>query len=105
MHRRLGHINHRYLNAFQKMVTGLDLDLESEEICEPCCLAKSHRITFESFDYHASRIGELAHADVCYVPQLTLFGNYKYFLCFLDDYSRFITVYLLKNKSDTAAAF
>ena len=41
---------------------------------------------------------ELIHSDVCYVPMLTHLEGYGYFVCFLDDFSRFKTVYLISEK-------
>ena len=44
------------------------------------------------------------HSDV-WGPALTSVGGFKYYASFLDDYSRFSWIYLLKRKYDVESAF
>jgi hypothetical protein len=47
---------------------------------------------------------ELVFSDV-WGPAIALVGNQKYYVSFVDDYSKFTWIYLLKNKSDVFARF
>lgn len=44
------------------------------------------------------------HSDLCQVNDASL-GNAKYFVTFLDDYSRKIFVYFIKSKNETCKVF
>ena len=48
---------------------------------------------------------EIVHFDICGPMQTSSIGGYKYFLTFIDDYSRKTWVYFLKNKSDAFSYF
>ncbi len=48
---------------------------------------------------------QLVHSDVCGPMQTPSFGNYLYFVTFLDDYSRHAWVYPLKAKSEVFLCF
>lgn len=50
-----------------------------------------------------SRQLELVHSDLC-GPLLILLGKNKYFAVFVDDYSRYTWVYLLKQKDAASIA-
>ena len=104
-HRRMGHLNHRALKLLSHLSTGLELDGTPTNVCEPCAKAKSHRGSFPRSYHRATRSGEVVHTDECQMPVPTVNGNHKHFVTFIDDCTRFITVYLLNKKSDAIAAF
>lgn len=47
---------------------------------------------------------ELVYSDV-WGPTCTSVGGYKYYVSFLDDFSKFTWVYFLKHKSDVEQTF
>ena len=47
---------------------------------------------------------ELIHSDV-WGPAVASSGGYKYYVSFIDDYSRFTWIYLFKHKSDVEQVF
>ena len=51
----------------------------------------------------SSNILEIIHIDICR-PNMDLPGK-KYFITFIDDYSRYMYVYLLHNKYEALDAF
>lgn len=53
----------------------------------------------------ASRPLELIHSDVCGPMEETSIGGSRYFILFIDDYSRRLSIYFLKNKSEALDAF
>ncbi|XP_073019466.1 uncharacterized protein [Primulina eburnea] len=68
-------------------------------------LAKMHRLPFPKISYRAKVPLELVHADVCEPMQTPSINNYRYFLLFVDDYTRMMWVYILKEKSEAFPKF
>jgi hypothetical protein len=48
---------------------------------------------------------ELVHTDVCGPIKAASLGGSKYFVTFIDDYSRMTTVYPIRAKSDVVDKF
>ena len=48
---------------------------------------------------------ELVHSDVCGPMSTQARGGYEYFITFIDDYSRFGYVYLMKRRSEAFEKF
>jgi hypothetical protein len=48
---------------------------------------------------------ELLHADLWGPAPVSTLGGNKYFLGIVDDYSRWLTVFPLRNKNDAARSF
>ncbi|KAI5317803.1 hypothetical protein L3X38_037510 [Prunus dulcis] len=90
-HRRLGHLNFASMKKMQQtqMVLGLPDFSEKEGVCEGCVYRKSHREPFENEKpWRAKNPLELIHTDVCGPMQNESIGGNKYFITFIDDYSR-----------------
>src|SRR5579871_6825328 len=51
------------------------------------------------------KVLELIHIDICGLMKTTSIGNAKYFILFIDDYSRMTAVYFLKNQSNAFNKF
>ncbi|KAI5328021.1 hypothetical protein L3X38_027417 [Prunus dulcis] len=107
-HRRLGHLNFASMKKMQQtqMVLGLPDFSEKEGVCEGCVYGKSHREPFENEKpWRAKNPLELIHTDVCGPMQNESIGGNKYFITFIDDYSRMCWVYFLRNKSSVISVF
>ncbi|GKF48841.1 gag-pol polyprotein [Tanacetum coccineum] len=72
--------------------------------CEYCVIIKQHRLKFKTSNSRSAYVLELVHSDVWQAPVLSL-GGAKYFVSFIDDYSRRCRVYLIKKKSDVFEVF
>jgi hypothetical protein len=69
-------------------------------ICVGCVLDKHHRDNFDKrSSWHASSPLQLVHSDLCGPLSSPSFSGCKYFLTFIDDFSRRSWVYFLKLKS------
>ena len=55
--------------------------------------------------YRTKDLLELVHSDVCGPMSIQAGGGFEYFITFIDDYSRFGYVYLMKWKSETFENF
>lgn len=108
-HRRLGHINSNDLSIMRNgAVDGLVFE-EKEEInkrnCTVCCEGKQTRLPFPTSSSRSSNILDVVHADLCGPMENKSLGMARYFLLFVDDYSRMAFVYFLKSKDETFTYF
>ncbi|CAL9003549.1 unnamed protein product [Prunus brigantina] len=89
-----------------EMVTGLPVLTEMKDVCEGCVSGKHHREKFDKEGaWRASCPLELVHTDLCGPMQNESIGGNRYFITFIDDFSRMCWVYFLRNKSDTFNVF
>ncbi len=68
---------------------------------------KMRRLSFKSVgeSHHSSRKLELVHSDVCGRSMDESIGGKRYFVSFIDDFSRCCAVYFLKNKYEVFKNF
>ena len=108
-HCRYGHLNFGYINKLAEgnLVTGMKfMKGEIDQECEACTKAKMHRIPVpKQSSNKTTQPLELIHSDVCGPMNIDSIGGSKYILTFTDDYTRYVTVYFLKNKSEVYEKF
>jgi hypothetical protein len=106
-HKRLGHFSYATLKrmADLQMTHGLPDIQEQKSICEACQLGKQTRVVFPDNAFKALSKLQLVHTDVCGPMHNESLNGSKYFLLFVDDYSRFCWIYFLKSKSYAFAEF
>ena len=76
--------------AEQKLLP--ELTKVSLPFCEHCVTSKQHKLKFSTSNYRSKVMKELVHSDVWQAPVSSLRGA-KYFVSFIDDYSRRCWVY------------
>ncbi|KAI3830073.1 hypothetical protein L1987_04206 [Smallanthus sonchifolius] len=102
-HTRLGHPSNQVLNVLQQ---SLGITFPKESIpCDVCHKAKQSRIPFPLSEHKTKSVGELVHLDLWGPYKIASREGYKYFLTIVDDYSRAVWVYLLKNKDEVFCSF
>jgi hypothetical protein len=107
-HEWFGHLNYHSLQQLcnQHMVIGLPLVSCRDGVCVGCVLDKHHRDSFDKHaSWHASTPLQLVHNDLCGPLSSPSFSRCKYFLTFIDDFSRHTWVYFLKLKSEVFDKF
>ena len=105
-HLRLGHINPNIIHGLVKSGTLNSLEFEPIPICDESCLeGKMTKRPFKAKGYRATKPLELVHSDVCGPMCVQARGGYEYFVTFIDDYSRYGFVYLMRQKSKTCDTF
>ncbi|KAJ0172339.1 hypothetical protein K1T71_012312 [Dendrolimus kikuchii] len=106
-HRRLAHLNARSMYIMKNgMVTGINYDEGSYQPCESCVLGKQCRLPFPKKSKRRSKeILGLVHTDLCGPMPQASFGGSRYFLTFIDDFSRKIFCYFLKGKDEVFTYF
>ena len=71
------------------MVTSLPMVSRRDGVCSGHVLRKRHRDSFEKrASWHASTPLQLLYSDLCGPLPVVSFSRYKYFLTFIDDFSR-----------------
>jgi GAG-pre-integrase domain len=89
-HMRFGHLRYSGLRDLVKkqLVQGLP-NLEFEKnFCEGCVIGKQTRRSFEKSQYQAKRPLELIYTDICGPITLGSFSRKRYFITFIDNFSR-----------------
>lgn len=67
-------------------------------------LAKSHQLPCSIYRHVSTSPLELIYTDV-WGPAITYVGGFKYYVSFIDDFSKFSWVYLLHTKSEVEDTF
>ena len=104
-HLRLGHIN---LNRIHRLVTSghlSPLDVNALPVCELCLEGKMTMRPFKAKGYKAKEVLDLVHTNLCGPMSTSARGRYEYFITFIDDYSRYEYIYLMRHKSETFKIF
>jgi hypothetical protein len=75
-----------------------------ESTCHVCLQAKAHQLLYPVSSSHASSPLELIFSDVWDLV-IDSFGGKKYYVSFIDDFSKFTWIYLLHRKSEVFKYF
>ena len=88
------------------MVEVLSLIMSSEVVCNGCLVGKhpERRYEFGKKRRVASTL-DLVHSDVFKTMPTTSMTGSKYFMNFIDDYSRYCWIYFLKHKYEVFETF
>ena len=103
MHRRLGHLGQDNLNILlnpkNKLISNCNFK-SANPMCLPCSEANWKALPFGNRDYtQANFLLEIIHTDLAGPMNVLALGGFKYIITFTDDWSRYISVYLLKTKN------
>ncbi|KAF7835748.1 Retrovirus-related Pol polyprotein from transposon TNT 1-94 [Senna tora] len=101
-HRRLGHISLERVKRLVKEGVLNALDFTDFNTCIDCIKGKQTNKTKKGAKRSSSLL-EIIHTDIC-SPDVDS-SNQKYFITFIDDYSRYMFLYLLNNKNEALDAF
>ena len=107
-HHRLRHPSSRILYSVLNIVfSSLSLSMVDEvcSFCENCISAKMHRLHLNKTPIASTFVLEIVHSDVQGPSPITLLLGFNYYLLFVDDYTRFTWLFLLKNKSEVLSMF
>ena len=101
-HNRLGHISAPYLNRIKSCATGTTdfIFTCTQTECEICNQAKMTRKTFDKDREGASHPCQIIHADLITISVPTFIQGNKYILTVLDDYTRYLQTFVIKNKTN-----
>ena len=108
-HKRIGHVNVQRLKSMQhqNIVTGIPkFKIDGMlGVCEACQLGKQSKNAFPH-DKHVSRnVLDVVLSDVWGPAKTTSMGGCRYYVTFIDDHTRKVWVYLMKEKSEVFTHF
>ena len=98
----MGHIG---IKGLRSAVDGLPLDDLTHFSCKVCARANIRRSPFpQKASHHSTRLLERIHCDIC-GPLPPCYRNFSYYILFIDYYSRFITLFLMKSRNKALSLF
>lgn len=104
-HNRLGHPHFRIL---QIIIAKYGLHVTHRDgpfMCDFCCNSKVHKDAFVRAFRKTSQPLKLIHSDLWgSAPTLSHYG-FRYYVIFIDDFSKYTWLFLLKKKSDISIIF
>ncbi|KYN22359.1 Copia protein [Trachymyrmex cornetzi] len=108
-HRRMGRLNNLDMEKFVRceMVVGLPkLSASSGNVCEPCIFGEQTRKPFPKVnESRSTQRLELIHSDVCGPINPVACNGARYFVSFIDNYTHFSVLYVIKQKSKVFEKF
>jgi hypothetical protein len=104
-HNRLGHPSHDIVHHVitKNNLPYSQVDSSSPLVCDVCASAQAHQLPYSVSSYSSAPL-ELVYSDV-WGPTIDSFGRKQYYISFIDDYSKFIWIYLLRHKSKVSKYF
>ena len=103
MHERLGHANVR---ALKEIETQLGIKVSGQLECLVCKLAKLKKLPFpRHIGLATTGPLQLVHSDLSGIIRLPNPDGFRYFLVFIDDYSKHRATFLLTRKYQVLEAF
>uniref|UniRef100_A0A8R7VE00 Retrovirus-related Pol polyprotein from transposon TNT 1-94 n=1 Tax=Triticum urartu TaxID=4572 RepID=A0A8R7VE00_TRIUA len=104
-HDRLGHASFSLVeNLLRKNNLPFVGERHNETICDSCQKAKSHQLPYPTSSSVSTKPLQLIFSDV-WGPAPTSVGRHTYYVSFIDDFSKFSWIYLLKKRSDVFQVF
>jgi transposase InsO family protein len=111
MHARLGHIPLKRYEELRAVADGLPAvspDADGSDVCAGCCMGKMRADSYPrnpEKTVKTTQVLELVHSDVMGPMETKTPGGSSYVVTFVDDYSRHVTTYFMKKKSEVLDKF
>ncbi|XP_059623068.1 uncharacterized protein LOC132266233 [Cornus florida] len=107
-HKKLSHLHSRNMSKILKLkaVKGLpNIYFKDDHLCKAYQQGKQTKVSFHSKEINSSKALDLIYMDLCGPTRTTSIGGSKYFMILIDDFSRMVWVYFLKEKSEAITHF
>ncbi|KAI0523201.1 hypothetical protein KFK09_005595 [Dendrobium nobile] len=103
-HSRLGHPNKSTLSVLAKHFSDIT-PVSDSFLCDSCNQAKSHKLVFNKSISSSIAPFDLIHTDVWGPVMHPSLDGFRYYVIFVDDYTRFSWIYFLYTKQETLSKF
>jgi hypothetical protein len=104
-HSRLGHASAPIISKVISMNNLPCLDESNKEsVCDACQKVKSHQLPYPKSHSVSSKPLELVFSDVWGPPPISV-GRNRYYVSFINDYNKYVWIYLIKHKSEVFQKF
>ncbi|OAE20507.1 hypothetical protein AXG93_948s1140 [Marchantia polymorpha subsp. ruderalis] len=104
-HLRLGHVSERGMTELAKQGFLDDESITALDFCEECIYGKACRAKFGKGIHRSEAILDYVHTDLWGPAKVPSHGGSRYYMSIVDDYSRRLWVYLLKQKNEALDSF
>jgi hypothetical protein len=105
-HHRLGHICGSRLSALlRRGILGSISGQESLDHCQGCRLGKQIQLRHHSSESVSQRPFDLIHSDVWGLAPFVSKGGHKYYIIFIDEFSRHTWIYFIKHCSEALSTY
>jgi hypothetical protein len=104
-HKRLGHIFWPRMERLIEDGILANLDFSDFDTCVNCVKGKLTAKTRRQNDGRSENVLELIHIDICGPIAPAALENYRCFISFIDYYSRYGYIELIREKSESLEAF
>lgn len=107
-HHRFGHLNFKSLHQLgeKSMVIGIPTIKPPDQVCDRCLASKQPRNAFKTYaPARAKKSLRVVHSDVCGPLETPSLGGNRYFVTFVDEYTRKIWLYLIKERNEVFSVF
>ncbi|KAH9735468.1 Integrase catalytic domain-containing protein [Citrus sinensis] len=104
-HKRLGHISKQRMEMLIKDDILHNLDFSYFGTCVDCIKGKLTTKTRKERTRRSQQVLELVYTDICGPFTHIAIGGYKYFITFIDNFSRYGHIELLTEKSEYLSVF
>lgn len=101
-HERMGHNNKRDVALLESMVDGLTIKSGGDQgVCGPCATQKAKRTPIKrTWGTRAETKLDIVHADTLGPLHVNSIDGYRYAIGFIDSYSRYAVVYMMRTKDE-----
>jgi len=102
-HKRFGHANS---NVIHRIMKQCNLHIPAkQQFCDTCVISKAHQLPFtDSVTVYTSPL-ELVFIDIWGTSPVPSSSGARYYIAFLDAYTRYVWLYLIQNKSQVITIF
>lgn len=103
-HKKLGHPNVTVMKMILDNENLMHLNHTTSYLCSQCQLGKNHKLPFSLSKTMYHNPLELVECDLWGPAPLSSDYGFKYYVAFVDAYTRYTWIYFLKQKSETVEA-
>ena len=105
LHTHLEHMRERSMRELHKRNLLAGIRSCKLDFCKYCVVGKQYRVRFKTATHNTKGKLDYVHSDIWGPIKVASKGGAQYFISFIDDYSKKVWVYFLKNRSDAFATF
>lgn len=104
-HNRLGHPSDKVVSTVLSQCNIKGITKSSTSVCSACCLGKLHKFPLPTSSTVHTFPLQLVYSDLWGPSPIPSSSGYRYYVHFIDSFSRFTWIYLLRHKSEAFTAF
>jgi hypothetical protein len=103
-HQCLGHPSSQIVSSILSLNKLPICNSVHAQVCNACQMAKSHQLPFPHSNHVSTSPLELIYTDV-WGPAICFVNGFKYYVSFIDDFTKYMWIYPIYLKSDVEPTF